>query len=91
MDKAKTNPYLVVENKQSRQLHGCGFISFSRLKTIKVFKTISLLQLDLDGVQVLVTRPLKCKEPPSKGYRLFYTWAPEQVWHSQLELCETLA
>ena len=31
------------------------------------------------------------EEPPLRGYRLFYTCAPEQIRRSQLELCETLA
>jgi hypothetical protein len=42
MDKAKTNPNLVIENKQSRQFSDFGFISYDKLKTIKVFETTSL-------------------------------------------------
>jgi hypothetical protein len=40
---------------------------------------------------MMVDRPLKREEPPLRGYRLFYTCAPEQIRRSQLELCETLA
>ncbi len=40
---------------------------------------------------MMVDRPLKREEPPLRGYRLFYTRAPEQIRRSQLELCETLA
>ncbi len=41
MDKTKTNPDLVVVNKQSRRFSNFGFISYDKLKTIKVFETIS--------------------------------------------------
>ncbi len=59
------------------------------LKTIKVFDT-RMKSMVANGLMV-VRRPLKGEEPPSRGYRLFYTCAPEQIRRSQLELCETLA
>jgi hypothetical protein len=43
-----------------------------------------------DGLMV-VRRPLKKEEPPSRGCGLFYTCALEQIRRSQLELCATLA
>ncbi len=58
-------------------------------KTIKVFDAI-MKSIAADGLMV-VGRPLKKEEPPLRGYGLFYTCAPEQIWRSQLELCETLA
>ena len=58
-------------------------------KTIKVFDTI-IKSIVANGLMV-VGRPLKKEEFPSRGHGLFYTCAPEQIPHSQLELCETLA
>jgi hypothetical protein len=58
-------------------------------KTIKVFGTI-MKSIVANGL-VVVARPLKKQEPPLRGYGLFYTCGPEQIWHSQLELCETPA
>ncbi len=58
-------------------------------KTIKVFDTI-MKSIVANGLMV-VGRLLKREEPPLRGYRLFYTCALEQIWRSQLELCETLA
>jgi hypothetical protein len=57
-------------------------------KTIKVFDMI-MKSIVANGLMV-VGRPLKREEPPLRGYGLFYTCAPEQIWRSQLELCETL-
>ncbi len=77
--------------KEVNNFSDFGFISFSRLKTFKVFDTkIVLEMIEKRQGQVLVRQPLKWEEPPSEGYSLFYTCAPEQIWHSQLELCETL-
>ena len=60
-------------------------------KTIKVFDTrngsCSLSQKAL----MMILGSLRREEPPLRGYRLFYTCAPEQIRRSQLELCETLA
>jgi len=53
MDKAETNPDLVVENKQNR----FGFLSSSKFETIKVFETISFIK---GKDQVSVSQPLKC-------------------------------
>jgi hypothetical protein len=61
----------------------------AELKTIKVFDT-KMNSIVAKGLMV-VRRPLKRAEPPSWGYGLFYTCAPEQIRRSQLELCETLA
>jgi hypothetical protein len=58
-------------------------------KNIKVFDT-KMNSIVAKGLMV-VRRPLKREEPLSRGYRLFYTCAPEQIRRSQLELCETLA
>jgi hypothetical protein len=58
-------------------------------KTIKVFDTI-MKSIVANGLMV-VGRPLKKEEPPSRGYGLFYTCGPEQIRRSQLELCKTLA
>ncbi len=58
-------------------------------KTIKVFDTI-MKSIVANGLMA-VGRPLKREEPPSRGYGLFYTCAPEQIRRSQLELWETLA
>jgi hypothetical protein len=66
-----------------------GFISLGRVKTVKVFDT-KKNSMVAKGLMV-VGRPLKGQEPLSRGYRLFYTCAPEQIRRSQLELCETLA
>ncbi len=66
-----------------------GFISSGGVKTVKVFDT-KMNSIKAKGLMV-VGRPLKGEEPPSRGYRLFYTCAPEQIRRSQLELCETLA
>jgi hypothetical protein len=60
-----------------------------KFKTIKVFDMI-MQSIVADGLMV-VRRPLKKEEPPSRGCGLFYTCAPEQIWRSQLELCATLA
>jgi hypothetical protein len=53
MDKAETNPDLVVENKQNR----FGFLSSSKFETIKVFETISFIK---GKDQVSVSQPQKC-------------------------------
>ncbi len=66
-----------------------GFISLSRLKTVKVFDTI-MNSIVAKGLMV-VGRPLKREEPPLQGYRWFSTCVPKQIRRSQLELCETLA
>jgi hypothetical protein len=58
-------------------------------KTVKVFDTI--MKSTVASGLMVVRRPLKREEPPLWGYGLFYTCAPEQIWRSQLELCETLA
>jgi hypothetical protein len=58
-------------------------------KTVKVFDT-RMNSIAAKGLMVVGT-PLKREEPPSRGYGLFYTCAPEQIWRSQIELCETLA
>ena len=58
-------------------------------KTNKVFDTE--MKSIVANSLMLVGRPLKREEPLLRGYRLFYTCAPEQIRLSQLELCETLA
>ncbi len=40
---------------------------------------------------MMILGSMNKEEPPLRGYRLFYTCAPEQIRRSQLELCETLA
>ena len=40
---------------------------------------------------MMILGSLRREEPPLRGYRLFYTCAPEQIRRSQLELCATLA
>ena len=61
------------------------------VKTIKVFDTKNESYVLSQKALMMVDRPLMREEPPLRGYRLFYTCAPEQIRRSQLELCETLA
>ena len=61
------------------------------VKTIKVFDTKMNHMFLSQKALMMVDRPLKIEEPPLRGYRLFYTCAPEQIRRSQLELCETLS
>jgi hypothetical protein len=50
-------------------------------KTIKVFDT-RMESIVANGLMA-VRRHLKREEPPLWGYRLFYTFAPEQIRRSQ--------
>jgi hypothetical protein len=62
-------------------------------KTVKVFDTRKWnMQKGLSQkALMMILGSLEREEPPLRGYRLFYTCAPEQIRRSQLELCETLA
>ena len=61
-------------------------------KTIKVFDTRDgSCSLSQKALMMILGSLKREEEPPLRGYRLFYTCAPEQIRRSQLELCETLA
>ena len=61
-------------------------------KTVKVFDTRKWnMQVLSQKALMVILGSLEREEPPLRGYRLFYTCAPEQIRRSQLELCETLA
>ena len=61
-------------------------------KTVKVFDTRKWnMQVLSQKALMVILGSLGREEPPLRGYRLFYTCAPEQIRRSQLELCETLA